>query len=188
MTASSDYAHRLFGVLAVAALVAACAGNGAGPGWTAAPVASATPTAPPAASASIAPPPARATAAPTATPEPASTSSPQASSQSAAGITDAEFSTLTGGTGRRGMTFDPPPPVTREQAENTVRAQFPGDRPLIWSGLVAYGDPGRPGWMIVLGTAPGQRCDLHAGLLDRGLEGGIVDATEGDVEWIYRCG
>lgn len=192
MIVSSDLAPRLFGIVAVAALVAACAGNGAGSGWTAAPVASATPTAPstapPVASASIAPPPATAIPAPTTTSEPPPAPSPQASSQVAAGITDAEFSTLTGGTGERGMSFDPPPGVSREQAEATVRAQFPGARPLIWSGLVAFGDPAQHGWMIVLGPAPGQPCDLHAGLLDRALEGGIVDATAGDLEWTYRCG
>ena len=69
-----------------------------------------------------------------------------------------------------------------------MRAQFPGDARLIWSGPVAFGDPAREGWMIVLGTAPGQPCALHAGLLDRALEGGIVDATAGDLEWTYRCG
>ncbi len=182
MIVRCDPAHRLVGALAIVAFVAACSSSGPGSAWTAAPVPAT--SSPPLATPAAASPAATAPATPPAATPPAPTPGPTL----AAGITDAEFSTLTGGTGQRGLTFDPPPPVTREQAETLIREQFPGDRPLIWSSLVAFGDPEQHGWMVVLGTAPGQRCDLHAGLLERALEGGIVDATEGDLEWTYRCG
>lgn len=83
---------------------------------------------------------------------------------------------------------DPPPAVDAAEAERIVREQYAGDRPLVWAGLVGYGSPPRVGWMVVLGTAPGQACNLHPGLLERALEGGIVDATTGELFFSMTCG
>ena len=47
----------------------------------------------------------------------------------AAAITDAEFSTLTGGTGERGITFDTPPRVSPRAGREDGARPVPGRRP-----------------------------------------------------------
>jgi hypothetical protein len=189
-----DPARRPVVALAVAALVAACTGGAPGSAWTAAP-APASSTLPPAASTTSAPP--SDAPATSAIPTPVPSTPPATAAASSAvptgsphgsGLTDEEFAGLTAAWGISPATVDPPPPVRLAEAERIVRARYPGDRPLVWSGLVARGDPSRVGWMVVLGTAPGQRCDLHPGLLERAFEGGIVDAASGELDFIFVCG
>ena len=103
-------------------------------------------------------------------------------------MTDEEFAVLTLGTFSRAGAVDPPPPVSVQDAERTVRERFPGDRPLVWAGLVSSEGSGNVGWMIVLGVAPGQPCDLHPGLLERAFEGGIVHVGTGQIDYVFVCG
>jgi len=188
-----DPVRHLGVALGVAALVAACTGA-PGSAWTAAPV-PATSTPSPAAPITPAPPSVAPTSSAMETPvlptSPATAAPPSAGptgSPYGSGLTDEEFAGLTGAWGISRATVDPPPPVTLTEAERIVRARYPGDRSLVWSGLVSRGDPPRAGWMVVLGTAPGQRCDLHPGLLERAFEGGIVDAASGELDFIFVCG
>jgi hypothetical protein len=163
MPVRSDPARHLFLAVATAALVVGCAGGAPSPAaWT--PVPSA---------------PAATAAAPSGSP----TSSP-----SSVGLTDQEFAGLTTAWGISKATVDSPQSVSAVEAEQIVRERYPGDRPLVWSGLVAYGDAPRLGWMVVLGTAPGQACALHPGLLERAFEGRIVDAASGDIFFTMTCG
>jgi hypothetical protein len=103
------------------------------------------------------------------------------------GLTDEEWAAFATPWGIQHATADPPA-VTEAEAEAVVRASYPGDRPLVWSGLVTVGDGSQLGWMVVLGIVPGQVCAFHPGLLDRALEGGIVDAGTGDVFFTMTCG
>jgi hypothetical protein len=177
MSAQARLGPSIAAVATVAVLIAACSSGGGPPAWTAMPPPSVTPASGPTDAPVPSVPPATPTAAAVPTIDPPALE----------GITPDELLTLTGGTGSR-IDAGTPTPVTRTQAVDLVRARFPGDRPLIWDGLVTYGSDQHLGWMIVLGTAPGQRCPLHAGLLDRALEGGIVDATDGTIGWTYVCG
>lgn len=187
-----DPVRHLGVALAVVALAAACTGA-PGSAWTAAPV-PATSTPSPAAPTTPAPPsvtPTSAMETPVIPTSPATAAPPSAGptgSPYGSGLTDEEFAGLTAAWGISRATVDPPPPVTLTEAERIVRARYPGDRLLVWSGLVSRGDPPRAGWMVVLGTAPGQRCDLHPGLLERAFEGGIVDAASGELDFIFVCG
>jgi hypothetical protein len=163
----------------MAIAIAACGAGASAPARTLAPGASAQPTS---AVASEPPAPTAAPATPAATPTPAAGASYEP------GLTDEEWAAFAGPWNIQHTTADPPPPVTAAEAEAIVRERYAGDRPLVWSGLVAVGDGPRVGWMVVLGTAPGQACPLHAGLLERALEGGIVDAATGDIFFTMTCG
>ena len=103
------------------------------------------------------------------------------------GLTDEEWAPFATTWGIRHTTVDSPT-VSAARAEAIVRERYPGDRPLVWSGPVTYGDAPRVGWMVVLGIATGQACALHPGLLDRALEGGIVDAVTGEIFFTMTCG
>lgn len=181
-------------LVAAAILVsaAACSGAPSAPTWTQAPPATA-PSASPAESTTPSPevlPTAEPTPSPepTATPEPTADVTPNDSGEpSPTGLTEEEFRTLTGGNATLAP-GDPPPAVDRARAEAIVRAAYPGDRPLVAVELVAIGDAPRLGWLVVLGTATGQSCALHPGLLERALEGAIVDAGTGDIFWTMTCG
>lgn len=173
-----------------AALVVAVAGCGAGPSGSAREPATSEPTAAPSAS-PLAPSSAVPTAPPStpsppaASPAPTSTPAPV----SGPGLTDEEWATIaTPWAIERLPAADPAPAIDAAEAERVVRDSYPGDRPVIWVGLVRYGGDARVGWMVVLGTAPGQACNLHPGLLERALEGGIVDATTGEPFFSMTCG
>jgi hypothetical protein len=170
---------------ALAVALAGCAAGPTPPAWAPAtsepssapsPSASASPSAPPAATASTVPStPAATPAATTAAYEP--------------GLADGEWAVIaTPWAIERLSSVDPPPAVDAAEAERIVRDQYAGDRPLVWAGLVGYGSPPRVGWMVVLGTAPGQACGVHPGLLERALEGGIVDAATGELFFTMTCG
>jgi hypothetical protein len=103
------------------------------------------------------------------------------------GLTEVEWATFATPWGIQHATADSPT-IDEATAEAAVRARYPGDRLLVWSGLVTVGDGSRLGWMVVLGIAPGQSCALHPGLLDRALEGGIVDAATGEIFFTMACG
>jgi hypothetical protein len=167
-------------VLAVA--LAGCAAGPTPPAW--APATPETPGSPsPSATASpSAPSSSSSPSAPAATPAPTDTAYEP-------GLTDEEWAVIaTPWAIERLPAADPPPAVDAAEAERVVRDQYAGDRPLVWAGLVGYGSPPRVGWMVVLGTAPGQACNLHPGLLERALEGGIVDAATGDLFFSMTCG
>lgn len=155
--------HRVATVMIAATLGllgGGCAGGAASPAWTAAP----------------------------SSPPGPGTPTPLPTGAGYAGVTDDEFAVLTQGTFARNVAVDPPPPVSVRDAERIVRERFPGDRPLVWAGLVASESSSLVGWMIVLGTAPGQPCDLHPGLLERAFEGGIVDGATGAIQYTFVCG
>lgn len=151
-----------------AALVVAVAGCGAGPSGSAWDPATPEPTVAPSAS-----------SAPSSTPAPAS----------GPGLTDEEWAAIaTPWAIERLPAADPASAIDAAEAERVIREAYPGDRPAIWVGPVRYGSEGRVGWMVVLGTAPGQACNLHPGLLERALEGGIVDAATGELFFAMTCG
>ena len=191
-TCFSSRAHPA--VMAIVALaVGACTVGGAAPAWTFGQSTSAPSVATPTPNATVIPPTLVATAhatpvaatPSTATPKPAPTASGAPSYQP--GLTDEEWASFATPWGIRHATMDPPP-VSAAMAEAIVRGRYAGNRPLVWSGLVTYGDTSRVGWMVVLGIATGQACALHPGLLDRALEGGIVDAATGEIFFTMTCG
>ena len=122
--------------------------------------------------------------------EPAAT--PGASASQAAGgpLTDVEIATLTLGM----LVAVPPtalgPKVDAAAAEAAVRAKYPGARTTIGIQRVAMQLTAglRVGWLVALTPAAGAPCNLHAGLLPRAIEGGIVDDQTGDVFWEFVCG
>jgi hypothetical protein len=167
-----------------AALVVALAGCGGGQTGSAWESATADPTAVPSAS-SLGP----SSAAPTTSPATPSPPAPTPVPVVGSGLTDEEWATVATPWGiERVPVPDPPPAIDAAGAERVVRAVYPGDRPLVWVGLVRSGSAARVGWMVVLGTATGQTCNLHPGLLERALEGGIVDATTGELFFSITCG
>jgi hypothetical protein len=176
----------------VALAVGACTVGGATPTWTFAPGLPTASAAAPTLTATVIP----ATPAPTsgatpvaATPAAPSTAAPTPSDAPSyqPGLTDEEWAPFTTTWGIQHATVDSPP-VSAAKAEAIVRERYPGDRPLVWSGPVTYGDGSRVGWMVVLGIATDQACALHPGLLDRALEGGIVDAVTGEIFFTMTCG
>ena len=180
-------------VMAVVALaVGACTVGGPTPTWTFAPGSPAHSAATPTLTATVIP----ATPAPTsgatlvaATPAAPPTVAPTPSGAPSypPGLTDDEWAAFATAWGIQHATVDPPP-VSAGRAEAIVRERYHGNRPLVWSGLVTYGDGSRVGWMMVLGITTGQACALHPGLLDRALEGGIVDAVTGEIFFTMTCG
>jgi hypothetical protein len=178
--------------LAVALAVGACTAGGATPTWTFAPGSSAASAATPVPTATVIP----ATPAPTSSPTPVAATSaapptatptPSDAPSYQPGLTDEEWAPFATTWGIQHATVDSPL-VSAARAEEIVRERYPGNRPLVWSGPVTYGEGSRVGWMVVLGIAPGQACALHPGLLDRALEGGIVDAATGEIFFTMTCG
>ena len=104
-------------------------------------------------------------------------------------FSDHELQSLTGGVGRRVDPRGLEAAVTIDEAEAVVRRRYPGDRPLVWRGLVEFRVASGPrvGWMIVLGLTPGGECSFNPGFLNRPLEGGIVDPATAEISWIYGC-
>lgn len=110
-------------------------------------------------------------------------------SASGPGLTDEEWATIAVPWAiERLPAADPPPAIDAAEAERVVRDSYPGDRPVIWVGVVRHGSDARVGWMVVLGAALGQACNVHPGLLERALEGGIVDAATGELFFSMTCG
>ena len=143
------------------------------------------------------------TAAPTATsaapqtPTPAPTQSPAPTAAATTAPTADDLGPLTT-TEISGLTLNsavpvpdgaPEPAVGADEAEATVRGEFPGTRVTIGVqrvGLSLHGEV-RVGWMVALTPAEEQECSFHAGLLPRALEGGIVDDQTGERFWIFGC-
>lgn len=186
----SNHPSSVAASVLAAALVVAVAGCGASPSGSAWDPATSEPTVAPSAS-PLAPSSAVPTAPPS-TPSPPAASPARSSTPAPAagpGLTDEEWAVIaTPWAIERLPASDPAPAIDPAAAERIVRDLYPGDRPLVWVGLVSYGGDARVGWMVVLGTAPGQACNIHPGLLERALEGGIVDAATGELFFAMTCG
>jgi len=98
--------------------------------------------------------------------------------------------TLTGGARVPIPDAAPMRTITAADAEATVRARYPGERTTIGVVRIAMevGAGIHIGWFVALTPADGEACDLHAGLLPRAIEGGVVDDQSGDLFWIFGCG
>lgn len=104
-------------------------------------------------------------------------------------LTDVEITTLTGG-GLVPIPVDAPSPkVDAASAEATIRAAYPGARTTIEVRRIAIKiqDRVRTGWFVALTPKTGAPCDVHAGLLPRAIEGGIVDDQAGNQFWEFSC-
>ena len=105
-------------------------------------------------------------------------------------LTEAEIAGLTGGA-LVPITPDAPAPVAdAAAAEATVRTRYPGQRTTIGVTRIAMKLSAgiRTGWFVALTPAAGEPCGLHAGLLPRAIEGGVVDDQTGDIFWVFMCG
>lgn len=176
--------------IAIALSLAACSGGPVAPTQTSTPAATQ-----PAVAQSPSPARSSAPASPTVVATPAASMqppspapTPAAAPSFAAGLYDEEWAAFTTSWGIDHASTDLPPTVSADTAETIMRERYPGDRPLVWSGLVDMRGDQRVGWMVVLGVAPGQACSLHPGLLERALEGGIVDAATGEIVFTMTCG
>ena len=105
-------------------------------------------------------------------------------------LTEAEIAGLTGGA----LVPIPPdasaPMLDAAAAEATVRATYPGQRATIGVIRIAMKLPAgfRTGWFVAVTPADGASCALHAGLLPRAIEGGVVDDKTGSMFWVFVCG
>lgn len=101
-----------------------------------------------------------------------------------------EIDTLTGGARVPIPDAAPAPTIDSGSAEATVRARYHGQRTTIGVVRIAMALSAgiRTGWFVALTPADGEACNLHAGLLPRAIEGGVVDDQTGDVFWVFVCG
>jgi len=132
------------------------------------------------------------TGTPTASSSPSVAPSPSASASLGTGpLTDAEIATLTGGARVPIPAAAPAPAITAAAAEAIVRTRYTGQRTTIGVVRIAMNLPSglRTGWFVALTPADGEACNLHAGLLPRAIEGGVVaDQGTGDYFWTFVCG
>ena len=105
-------------------------------------------------------------------------------------LTGAETAGLTGGALVPLPPDAPGPVIDATAAEAIVRARYPGERATIGVERITMKLPAgvRTGWFVALTPADGEPCALHAGLLPRAIEGGIVDDQTSDLFWIFTCG
>lgn len=113
-----------------------------------------------------------------------------ATAPSPGALTDEEVAGLTGGGLVAVPVGAPAPRIDAAAAEATVRAAYPGTRTTLGVRRVALQLSGaiRVGWFVALTPAQGAPCTLHAGLLPRAIEGGIVDDQTGEMFWEFICG
>jgi hypothetical protein len=113
-----------------------------------------------------------------------------APSAAAGPLTDAEIAALTGGAQVAIPPDAPAPVIDAAAAEAIARATYGGRRTTIGRVRVAMALPAglRTGWFVALAPADGESCALHAGLLARAIEGGVVDDQTADMFWVFACG